>query len=42
MGGKCGMMGSEIKKQKRNAKQKLKKEIKNELRRGKKDCGFID
>ena len=36
------MMGSEIEKQKRNAKQKLKKEIKNELRRGKKDCRFID
>ena len=25
----CGMMGSEIEKQKRNAKQKSKKEIKN-------------
>ena len=29
MGGDCDMMGSEIEKQKRNAKQKSKKEIKN-------------
>ena len=29
MDGNCGMMGSEIEKQKRNAKQKSKKEIKN-------------
>ena len=29
MDGDCGMIGSEIEKQKRNAKQKLKKEIKN-------------
>ena len=29
MGGECGMIGSEIEKQKRNAKQKSKKEIKN-------------
>ena len=29
MGGDCGMMGSEFEKQKRNAKQKSKKEIKN-------------
>ena len=42
MGWDCGMMWSEIEKQKRNAKQKSKKEIKNELRRGKKDCRFIN
>ena len=29
MDGKCGMMGSEIEKQKHNTKQKSKKEIKN-------------
>ena len=29
MGWGCGMIGSEIEKQKRNAKQKSKKEIKN-------------
>ena len=32
MGWDCGMMGSEIEKTKRNAKQKLKKEIKNHVK----------